>query len=101
MFAQGLAPRANAGAGEMPRPRYQVASIKEINMKRKPLVPRNPHVAPALFRKAGPHRKPEKARSRADKVQLDQFGGVTERSRYRSFKPADVGLNPTAPTSSF
>ncbi len=70
-------------------------------MKRKQIVPRNPHVAPALFRKAGAHRKLHKAERRADKVRLDQFGGVTERLRYRSFKPGHVGLNPTAPTSCF
>ena len=70
-------------------------------MKRKPLVPRNPHVAPALFRRTGAHRKPQKAQRRADKVLLNQSGGGTERSRYRSFKPADVGLIPTAPTSFF
>lgn len=41
-------------------------------MKRKPkiLKPRNPHVAAALFRRAGSHEKPYKSERRAAKMAL-------------------------------
>lgn len=37
-------------------------------MKRKPTAPRNPFVAAALFKKAGAHDKPNKAKRRAETV---------------------------------
>lgn len=49
-------------------------------MKRKPsLGPRNPHVAPSLFRKAGAHRKSNKvqrARDKQDTRRLAQPGSA-------------------------
>lgn len=39
-------------------------------MKRKSTAPRNPHVAVALFLKAGTHRKTKKALRRAEKMEL-------------------------------
>lgn len=52
-------------------------------MKRKPKMPaaRNPFVALAAKRKAGPHRKSNKAVRRAQKV--DILGGVAHRSSIR------------------
>lgn len=42
-------------------------------MKRKPtLAPRNPLVAPSMFRKAGAHDKTHKAKRRADKTDLNR-----------------------------
>jgi hypothetical protein len=52
-----------------------------MNRKPKPLATRNPFVVFAMKRKAGSHRKPNKAIRRAEKVNL--YGDVAQRQRIR------------------
>ena len=47
--------------------------------------PRNPLVAPTLFRKAGQHRKPSKAARRDEKVQLQKACAAHDLKPYRSY----------------
>lgn len=55
-------------------------------MSRKPkLAPRNPLVAPSMFRKAGAHGKPHKAQRRADKNDLNRR--VAQLDRAPGFYP--------------
>lgn len=65
-------------------------------MNRKPkLAPRNPLVAPSMFRKAGTHGKPYKALRRAEKVVL---GGVAQRAEHPAFtRMARVRASPPPP----
>lgn len=52
-------------------------------MKRKPsLGPRNPHVAPSLFRKAGAHRKSNKAQRARDKQDVRRVAQLAEHSAF-------------------
>ncbi len=57
-------------------------------MKRKTLLvwPRNPLVAPALFRKAGAHGKSEKATRRAAKMELWERSLVTRHPAFNRAK---------------
>lgn len=59
--------------------------------------PRNPLVASAVLRKAGAHRKTNKA-LRAEAKQ--HFRRVAQLVGQRTFNPQGVGSNPTAPTIS-
>lgn len=62
-------------------------------MKRKPkLEPRNPLVAPSLFRKAGPHAKSNKAQRRADKTDLSRR--VAQLDRAPGFYPVGFEFDP-------
>lgn len=54
-------------------------------MKRKRLAPRNPFVAAAQFKKAGPHRRSTKAARRADKIDLQR--GSSRVARHWTFNP--------------
>jgi hypothetical protein len=64
-------------------------------MKHKPVLgPRNPLVAPSLFRKAGTHDKPFKAQRRADKVAFLQDAGRAV--RHRTFNPEYDGFDSLA-----
>jgi hypothetical protein len=61
-------------------------------MKRKPkLAPRNPLVAASLFRKAGSHDKPFKAKRRADKMDLMACSSA---GRARGFYPLGREFEP-------
>jgi hypothetical protein len=57
--------------------------------------PRNPYVAPALFRKAGVHEKPFKTERRAEKMALMKV--------IKGFRNPDVSLsrNPSLPLGEF
>lgn len=57
-------------------------------MKRKTMLvwPRNPLVAPALFRKAGAHGKSEKATRRAAKMELSERSLVTRHPAFNRAK---------------
>ena len=57
-------------------------------MKRKTMLvwPRNPLVAPALFRKAGAHGKSEKAKRRAEKMELWERSLVTRHPAFNRAK---------------
>ncbi len=64
-------------------------------MKRKP-APRNPFVAAAMSKKAGTHRKSNKAFRRADKMLLS---GRSSKARTFGFYPIGEGSISSAPTS--
>lgn len=67
-------------------------------MKRKPtLAPRNPLVAPSMFRKAGAHDKSHKAKRRAAKVDLQR--GCSSQVEHPAFtRTARVRASPPPPT---
>ncbi len=69
-------------------------------MKRKPtLAPRNPLVAPSMFRKAGAHGKNHKAKRRADKVDLQR--GCSSQVEHPAFtRTARVRASPPPPGES-
>lgn len=55
-------------------------------MKRKPsLGLRNPHVAPSLFRKAGAHRKSNKAQRARDKQDVRRVAQLAEHRAFNSW----------------
>ena len=63
-------------------------------MKRKPsLGPRNPHVAPSLFRKAGAHRKSNKALRARDKQDVRR---VAQAGRATGFYPEGFRFDPAS-----
>jgi hypothetical protein len=66
-------------------------------MKRKSSAPRNPFVSAAKFRKAGAHKKSNKALRRSDKVKyqgaLAEWSGICLLSRTR------MGSNPSGSAS--
>ena len=66
-------------------------------MKRKPtLAPRNPLVAPSMFRKAGAHDKSHKAKRRAAKVDLQR--GCSSQVEHPAFtRTARVRASPPPP----
>lgn len=64
-------------------------------MKRKyTLTPRNPLVAAAKFRKAGPHRKRDKAMRREAKIELQREAGRV--ARHLAFNQAEDGFESLA-----
>lgn len=71
--------------------------------KRKPKLaprpPRNPHVAPSMFRKAGAHGKKGKARRAQEKHQQRRV--AQSASEHPAFTRGVVGSIPTAPTKGF
>ena len=67
-------------------------------MKRKPVLPRNPYVAAAKFKKAGAHGKSEKALRRAATVQTHREYGVM--AAQHPFKVPGPDSSSGAPTSS-
>ena len=67
-------------------------------MKRKQVLPRNPFVAAAKFKKAGAHGKSEKALRREGKMHIHREYGVAVAQH--PFKVPGLGSTPSAPTSS-
>lgn len=68
-------------------------------MKRKQLpAPRNPFVAPAKFRKAGPHQKSLKSLRRAAKMQLQREPGRVDEGTWLLTRRR-TGSNPSVPTT--
>ena len=64
-------------------------------MKRKPtLAPRNPLVAPSMFRKAGAHDNTHKAKRRADKTDLHRR--LAQLDRAPGFYPVGSGFDSQA-----
>lgn len=63
----------------------------DSDMKRKMSAPRNPFVVTAKFKKAGAHRKPNKALRRAAHVAVEREAG--REARHRTFNPAKDGFN--------
>ena len=64
-------------------------------MKRKPsLGPRNPHVAPSLFRKAGAHRKSNKAQRARDK---SDARGLAQLGEHPTFNRRCPEFDPQSP----
>lgn len=68
-------------------------------MSRKPkLAPRNPLVAAGLFRKAGAHDKPHKAKRRKEKMDDRRLAQLAEQ---RAFTSEVLGSTPRAPTTNY
>ncbi len=70
----------------------------KTKLKRKMPAPRNRYVAAAMFKKAGAHVNPEKAKRRAEKMQLNQDRDGSSRVEHPAFnRRARVRSSPVAP----